>query len=67
MEVWLCLEEMELGLPLDVIQGVAECRAAVLALDRAELASVPAVARRYPTNWVHHVTLSAVPSAVPGW
>ena len=63
----MCLEGMELGLPLDVVQGVAECGAAVLALDRAELASVPVVARRCPTNWVHPVTLSAVPSAVPEW
>ena len=56
MEVRICLEEMELGLPLDVIQGVAGWEVPALGLDLSGTVFVPVAGKRSPTDKGLHAT-----------
>ena len=63
LEVLLCLEEMEPGLPSGRGKEEVAWVAAVPVPDLEETVSVPAVVRRYPTGREHPVTESVAQSA----
>ena len=56
MEVRICLEEMELDLPLEVIPGVAGGEVPALELDLAGAVSVPVVGKGFHTDKGLHAT-----------